>query len=60
VIVFVAVDGHGEPRPVPAWIPRTREEKAWAAYAQRKMSLREGMESALKTSKARASGGKAR
>jgi acyl-CoA hydrolase len=58
VIVFVAVDGHGESRPVPAWIALTREDKAWAAYAQRQMSLREGMESALRASKPRARAGK--
>ena len=54
VIVFVAVDGHGHPRPVPAWKPHTREDKGWAAYAQRLSALRQGMEAELEVSKPRA------
>ena len=60
VIVFVAVDGQGEPRPVPSWIPKTPADKAWVAYAQRLVALREGMESALGESKPRARKGRRR
>jgi len=59
VIVFVAVDAHGHPRPVPPWKPRTREDKGWAVYAQRLSALRQGMEAELAASKPRATAKKA-
>jgi acyl-CoA hydrolase len=58
VIVFVAVDAQGEPRAVPAWVPRTRLERAWATYAERLAAVREAMEVELQASKPKAGAGK--
>lgn len=40
IIVFVAVDGEGNPRAVPKWIPQNEHEQHLEAYAKRLMDLR--------------------
>jgi len=44
VIVFVAVNDHGNPTPVRAWVPQTPVETAEQEYAVRLMALRKGIE----------------
>jgi acyl-CoA hydrolase len=44
IIVFVAVDQHGNPIPVQAWQPNTEQEKNWQLYAQKLMALRKEIE----------------
>jgi acyl-CoA hydrolase len=44
IIVFVAVDAQGKPTSVPAWIPKTEEEKKMEAYAKRLMELRKAID----------------
>ena len=44
VIVFVALNGEGQPHPVPMWEPITDEERALHTYAQELMRLRKGIE----------------
>ncbi len=44
VIVFVALDGEGQPVPVPGWEPRTEKEKALQGYAMRLMDLSKELE----------------
>ena len=40
ILVFVAVDGAGTPRPVPAWIPRTPEDEALHVNAAGRLEAR--------------------
>jgi uncharacterized protein (TIGR00369 family) len=40
IIVFVAVDEENKPKPVPAWVPQTEEEKKMETYAKRLINLR--------------------
>lgn len=44
VIVFVALDGNGQPVKVPAWEPRTKEDRALQKYASRLMELGKKLE----------------
>ena len=45
VIVFVALDGvEGKPTPVPAWEPRTDEDRRLAEYATKVRALSKGIE----------------
>jgi acyl-CoA hydrolase len=44
VIVFVALDAEGRPRPVPAWRPETELDRALEAYARRLAQLRDQMD----------------
>lgn len=44
IIVFVAVDEHGAPAEVPAWVPETEEDHALHQYAARLMELRKDIE----------------
>ena len=44
IIVFVAVDGHGKPIPVPQWQPASEEDKALEGYAKKLMELRQRIE----------------
>ena len=44
VIVFVAVNDHGNPTPVRPWTPQTRSEVAALEYAVRLMEMRKGIE----------------
>lgn len=45
VIVFVALDGvEGAPTPVPAWEPRTDEDRRLSEYATQVMALSKGIE----------------
>ncbi|HET8573914.1 MAG TPA: acyl-CoA thioesterase [Edaphocola sp.] len=48
IIVFVAVDENGRPRPVPAWTPRTAGDKAMETYARRLMELRRDIDLEMK------------
>ncbi len=48
IIVFVSVDEHGKPTPVPAWTPETEEEKSMEAFAMRLMELRTALEEQMK------------
>jgi acyl-CoA hydrolase len=48
IIVFVAVDENGRPRPVPAWVPGTAEDKAMENYARRLMALRRDIDLEMK------------
>ncbi|HEX9115823.1 MAG TPA: acyl-CoA thioesterase [Anaerolineae bacterium] len=44
IIVFVALDEHGRPTPVPAWEPESANDIALQQYARRIMELRKGIE----------------
>lgn len=44
VIVFVAVDEEGKPRPTKQWVPDTDREKHMEQYARRLMELRKNIE----------------
>ena len=44
IVVFVAIDADGKPVEVPAWEPKTGEEKSMRDYAIRLMELRKGIE----------------
>ena len=44
VIVFVAVDEAGKPVPVPAWKPRSDEDRRLSEYAVKVMELSKGIE----------------
>ncbi|MCB6183109.1 acyl-CoA thioesterase [Leeia sp. TBRC 13508] len=44
VMVFVATNDHGNPTPVPEWVPHSESELIDHAYAQRLMELRKGIE----------------
>ena len=48
VIVFVALDGSGQPVEVPVWEPRTDAEKALQSYAQRLLSLSRTLEEEMR------------
>ena len=48
VIVFVALDGSGQPVEVPVWEPRTDAEKALQSYAQRLLSLSRNLEEEMR------------
>ena len=49
VIVFVGLDGvEGKPAPVPAWVPRTDEDRSLAEYANKVMELSKGIEQTVK------------
>ena len=47
VIVFVAVDEAGKPVPVPAWKPRSDEDRRLSEYAVKVMALSKGIESTV-------------
>ncbi|MBS7456462.1 acyl-CoA thioesterase [Coralloluteibacterium stylophorae] len=48
VIVFVALDGvEGRPTPVPAWEPKTDEDRRLAEYAIQVMDLSKGIEAVV-------------
>ena len=47
VIVFVAVDEAGQPVPVPAWKPRSDEDRRLSEYAVKVMALSKGIESTV-------------
>ena len=48
VMVFVALDGvEGDPAPVPAWEPRTDEDRRLAEYATQVMALSKGIEQTI-------------
>ena len=47
VIVFVAIDEAGKPVPVPAWTPRSDEDRRLAEYATKVMALSKGIEQAV-------------
>ena len=44
IIVFVAVNEDGSKTSVPDWVPGTEEDKRMREYAQKLMTLREGIE----------------
>ena len=48
IIVFVALDGvEGKPMPVPAWKPRSDEDRRLSEYAVKVMALSKGIESTV-------------
>jgi acyl-CoA hydrolase len=49
VIVFVALDDNGRPKPVPAWTPVTDTDRALQAYALRLIELRKLMDAELES-----------
>jgi acyl-CoA hydrolase len=49
VIVFVALDERGRPRPVPSWTPVTDTDRALQAYALRMIDLRKMMDAELES-----------
>jgi acyl-CoA hydrolase len=40
IIIFVAIDGNGNPKKTPKWLPKTKEDKEMELYAKRLMDLR--------------------
>lgn len=48
IIVFVAVDEQGNPRPVPKWTPQTERDQQLEAYAKKLMDLRKEIEEEMK------------
>jgi acyl-CoA hydrolase len=49
VIVFVALDERGRPRPIPSWTPVTDTDRALQAYALRMIDLRKMMDAELES-----------
>ncbi len=49
VIVFVALDETGRPKPVPPWVPTTDTDRALQAYAFRLIELRKLMDAELES-----------
>jgi acyl-CoA hydrolase len=49
VIVFVALDETGRPRPVPPWTPANETDRALQAYALRLIELRKLMDAELES-----------
>ena len=49
VIVFVALDENGRPKPVPTWVPVTETDRALQAYALRLIELRKLMDAELES-----------
>lgn len=49
VIVFVALDEAGRPKPVPPWVPATDTDRALQAYALRLIELRKLMDAELES-----------
>ena len=49
VIVFVALDETGRPKPVPPWVPTTDTDRALQAYALRLIELRKLMDAELES-----------
>lgn len=47
IIVFVAVDENGKPRPVPKWTPKTKREIEMEGYAKKLMDLRKDIHSEM-------------
>jgi len=47
ILVFVAVDGAGKPREVPAWTPRTDEERALHDSAEQRLAARRDIRDAM-------------
>ncbi len=47
ILVFVAVDGEGKPREVPAWTPRTDEERALHESAEERLEARRAIRDAM-------------
>lgn len=47
LLVFVAIDEHGRPRPIPAWTPTVSVDRAQADEARRAMGLRSEVESMM-------------
>ena len=47
ILVFVAVDGEGRPREVPAWTPRTDEERALHESAEERLAARRSIRDAM-------------
>jgi acyl-CoA hydrolase len=50
VIVFVALDEDGRPRPVPKWVPTSQHDRALEGYAKRLVELRKAMEEEMQRS----------
>lgn len=48
VIVFVALDGEGRPKPVPRWMPESEHDRVLQAYAKRMAELRKALEQEVK------------
>lgn len=47
ILVFVAVDGEGRPREVPAWTPRTDEERVLRDSAEERLAARREIRDAM-------------
>ncbi|MBB6324916.1 acyl-CoA hydrolase [Algoriphagus iocasae] len=48
IIIFVAVDEHGNPKKVKPWIPQSDQEKKLEEYAMRLKTLRENIHNEMK------------
>ncbi|SFO19604.1 Acyl-CoA hydrolase [Algoriphagus ornithinivorans] len=48
IIIFVAVDENGNPKPVKSWIPQSEQEVKLAEYAVRLKELRENIHNEMK------------
>jgi acyl-CoA hydrolase len=48
VIVFVALDADGRPKPVPAWTPESDRDRLLQGYARRMMEFRKALDDELK------------
>lgn len=49
IVIFVAVDEQGSPRPVPLFEGRTEEERKWQAYAVKLMALRKDISEEMRS-----------
>lgn len=49
VIVFVALDPNGRPKPVPPWVPETDVDRALQAYANRLIELSKVMDTEMES-----------
>ncbi len=49
IVIFVAVDEQGQPRPVPSFEPATEDEQRWQQYAIKLMELRKDISEEMRS-----------
>lgn len=48
IIIFVAMDEHGKPTPVPQWQPQSESDRQLQQYALKLMALREQIDQEMR------------